>query len=129
MNRIMTQKGFTLVELLIVLALMALIATIAFPFLTGIQESFKYKADAITAETLAKQVQLQIQAGRLSDEPIAEITSADLGESLPNTKLEDGLWVVNHDGSTIKVLYDRDGNQKRDAKEPYAERKVIKPIE
>lgn len=54
------KKGFTLVELIIVIAILGIIAAIAVPKFKNIQESSKRKADVVTAKMLAKATELAI---------------------------------------------------------------------
>jgi len=55
---IKNKKGFTLVELIVVLAVLGIIAAIAVPRFTGIQENSKWKADIATANNIAKAAEL-----------------------------------------------------------------------
>lgn len=50
------KKGFTLIELIIVLAVMAIIALIAIPNFTAVRENSKEKADAQSIETIKRTV-------------------------------------------------------------------------
>lgn len=52
------RKGFTLVELIIVLAVMAIIAAVAIPNFTDIQNNAKSKADVQTCETIKRTVMM-----------------------------------------------------------------------
>jgi len=59
----MNKKGFTLVELLIVIAVLGIIAGIAVPSMSGVTSSFKKKADIETAKIAARQVEVYTMMG------------------------------------------------------------------
>lgn len=54
------KKGFTLIELIIVLAVMAIIAAVAIPNFVGIKNSAAVKADEQSGETIKRAVQVLI---------------------------------------------------------------------
>ncbi len=53
------KKGFTLVELLIVIAVLGIIAAIAVPRFTGVLSGVTAKADVRTAELFAKEIEAE----------------------------------------------------------------------
>jgi len=61
----MNKKGFTLVELIIVIAVMAILAAIVIPRMSGITQSFRVNADIRSCETLAREIELKIQLGEI----------------------------------------------------------------
>lgn len=104
----MNKKGFTLVELLVVIAVLGIIAGIAIPRMSGITDSFKTKADQQTATNLARLTEVRIQIGAITTSGSAvnvTLDKAGLGEvftdkpqSLPN-----GFFVIEATDSEIKV--------------------------
>ncbi|MGH4052614.1 MAG: prepilin-type N-terminal cleavage/methylation domain-containing protein [Clostridium sp.] len=60
------KKAFTLIELIIVLAIMAIIAAIAIPNFTAVRENSKVKADTASCETIKRTALMLV-----SDETIA----------------------------------------------------------
>jgi prepilin-type N-terminal cleavage/methylation domain-containing protein len=129
MERLKTQIGLTLIELLIVLAVMSLIATIAFPHFVGILDAFKFKSDVETARGMAKVIQLKIASGTISTAADDNIDESEFGEAFPKSKLDDGYWVCSHDGTKIEVRYERHSDGDVDDDEPYVEKNVIAPLE
>lgn len=95
----MNKKGFTLVELLIVIAVLGIIAGIAVPSMSGVTDTFKRKADIETARIAARQVEVMTMAGFWADGTVVAATetvvSADFyGDALPTSQLEDGASMV-----------------------------------
>lgn len=54
MQKFRSEEGLTLVELLVVIALVAIVAAIALPILSGVLASASTKADATSADERAK---------------------------------------------------------------------------
>ncbi len=72
----MNKKGFTLVELIIVIAVMAILAAIVVPRMSGITQSFKVKADERVCDTLAREIEVSIQAGNTPTDTHDDITTS-----------------------------------------------------
>lgn len=81
------KRGFTLVELVIVLAVMGIIALIAIPSLAGTKENFKIKSDKKSCETIKRAV---------------EIIALDDEEALAEGEYLVG-WGANNKVSTVTV--------------------------
>lgn len=56
------KKGFTLVELLIVIAVLGIISGIGINSMQGVVDTFKRKADERTAEQIARNVEILVLA-------------------------------------------------------------------
>ena len=108
----MNKKGFTLVELLIVIAVLGIIAGIAVPSMSGVTDTFKRKADIETARIAVRQVEVMAMAGLWADGntfEAAELSTNDSTDGKTNLKYGDALPTsqLNDDGTmTIKVEAD-----------------------
>lgn len=83
--KLKNKKGFTLVELLIVIAVLGIIAAIAVPRFTGVLGGFRDRADQSAAELLAKEIQAEFL--------VEEWTIADAATLVvaPGTAARDGF--------------------------------------
>ena len=52
-NMLKNRKGFTLIELIVVIVIIGVLAAIVIPRLVGFQATARYKADVATAKTIA----------------------------------------------------------------------------
>lgn len=66
-NKLKNKKGFTLIELIVVLAVLAIIMAIAIPKFMGVQAEARIKGDAATAQQIIKVARLQEASRNLED--------------------------------------------------------------
>ena len=64
------KKGFTLIELIIVIAIIAILAAIAIPNFLGIQRKSKIKADIASAKTIYDATSAAIAEGKINPEEL-----------------------------------------------------------
>ena len=87
--KIRNEKGFTLVELIVVMAVLAVISAIAVPRFLGVQESAKIEADYATAAMLGKAAELYLVDDDNSVDTLnGAATVADLQGELKTTTIE-----------------------------------------
>ncbi len=80
-NSLKNRKGFTLIELIVVLAVLAIIMAIAVPRFMGIQDKAKEDADKSTLEMIAKAAELYYVRSSDSTITITELESGDYIDS------------------------------------------------
>jgi type IV pilus assembly protein PilA len=103
------KKGFTLVELMAVLAVLSIIAAIAVPRFTGTIETAKLKADMASALIIARAAeQLWLDEGKDEDETYTEEQLVDGYVSeikWQNSSTEGVTAIVNKEGECTGVYY------------------------
>ncbi len=83
------EKGFTLVELIVVMAVLAVISAIAVPRFLGVQEDAKLEADYATAAMLGKAAELYLVNDENTTEELDAAASAVvLQDLLKTTKID-----------------------------------------
>ncbi len=84
-NKLRNKKGFTLIELIVVLAVLAIIMAIAVPRFVGVQEEAKVESDRATLANIVKISEFYLVKGEMVE---GEYTGTDLtdiiGADFPN---------------------------------------------
>jgi prepilin-type N-terminal cleavage/methylation domain-containing protein len=101
----MNEKGFTLVELIVVMAILAVISAIAVPRFLGVQEDAKVEADYATAAMLGKAAELYlVKDGNTTADLDAAAIDGSLQTTLKTTKID--FVSKDFDGNEGKIDFE-----------------------
>lgn len=83
------RKGFTLIELVVVIAILGILMTIAIPKMSGFKDSAALKADQATANSIGKAVELYLLDNDYNGNSITESPSSQTASILDKLEAAD----------------------------------------
>lgn len=120
MSKLRNKRGFTLIELIVVLAVLAIIMAIAVPRFGGVREQAKVDADMATLASIAKLAEFEFvrlntstDEEALSDETIKSLIKNNFGDGkiFQSEDLKDytGVGVEFIDGKVTTIIVTSNG--------------------
>ena len=102
------KKGFTLVELVIVVAVMAILVAVAIPTIGSISDSAKKSVTDTNARTIESVIKLAEAELSKQGDGTVELDEDDIAAALNDAKLgiESGSYVYDPDLGTVTAIYD-----------------------
>ena len=104
-NRLKNKKGFTLIELIVVLAVLGIIALIAIPRFLSVQAGARIDADNASAAAIAKAAELYyVQTGDSTIDLSDLTTNSYLGDEVTSNWQSNGDTPGYRNGITITLV-------------------------
>ncbi len=100
-NLLKNRKGFTLIELIVVIVIIGILAAIVIPRLSGFQSTARYKADIATAKTIATASVTYMSANDvlIVDETAAAFLQYFNDSAFPIPQGGAGAFAITEDGA------------------------------
>ena len=113
------KKGFTLVELVIVVAVMAVLIAVAIPTVTSITKTAQRTVADTNARTIESTIKLKEAELSKNGDTIVELKDTDIEEALNDAKLgiTSGSYIYDAGKGTVIAVYDEKFQENTDVKE------------
>ena len=103
-NRLKSKKGFTLIELIVVIAIIAILILIAVPLYQGFVDRAQVSADEASAETIIKAALIYIASDIGADPTVADLVAEGLIAD-PQPSQSGGPFVLGYGTGEPVVTY------------------------
>lgn len=109
--KLRNKKGFTLVELLIVIAVLGIIAAIAVPRFTGVLSGVKNKAEVSSAKMIVKEVEAEFMLENWTFPSDNIFTVVKLADTVDKSTGYNGEIPLDEKGVAMKITITKSGDK------------------